>query len=109
MTDIIRKRGDTYPIELTVVDRTGAVFPVTGGTFKLTADPEKEPLSATNNIFQITGTIVDGPNGVVSFPMTDVTADHVGPYFYDVQMVRGGIKSTLVAAKLTMLQDITKD
>jgi len=109
MTDITRKRGDTYPIELTVLDNTGVAKDITGGVLLMTADPEKEPLDALNNIFQISGDIVSAADGTVTFAMTDLTSDYVGVFYYDVQLDRGGVKSTVVAAKLTMLQDITKD
>ena len=102
MTDITRKRGDTYQIELTLGED------VTGGTFLLTADPSSQPANSDNNIFQLVGTVVNASAGVVRFAVSAQDADHVGRYYYDVQMTRGGVVYTVAAGALVFGQDITK-
>lgn len=102
MTTIKRKRGDTYPIELTLGQD------VTGGTFLLTVDPKQAPEDDSGNLFQLTGVVTDAAKGVVEFAVTPGDADHVGPYHYDVQMTRGGIVYTVASGALRFTQDITK-
>ena len=109
MTDIERKRGDTYPVELTVTDSAGTAIDITSYTFLLTVDPEKAPTADTNNLFQLTGVITDATGGVVTFTPTASNTDAVGTYYYDIQMTdSGGLISTLDSGKFKLVQDITK-
>lgn len=109
MTDITRKRGDTYADEFTITTASGDPVDITGYSFLLTIDPEKAPLTSANNLYQLTGTILDAPAGRVEFAPSDVQADQVGSFFYDVQMVDGASrKRTIVSAKYKYVQDITK-
>lgn len=107
--DIERKRGDTYPIEI-VVNADGAPLNVTGTSLILTVDPEKAPLTAAANLFQLNGVVTDGPNGRVAFTPTPVQMDHVGKFYFDIQMTDGtGAKRTVAEGKFIFTQDITKD
>ena len=110
MTTITRRRGDTYADLITVTDSTGAPIDITGYSFKMTLDPEKSPATAANNLYQITGTIIDGPAGRVEFAPSTVQADQVpGAYYYDVQMIDGaGRIRTIALDKYAYTQDITK-
>ncbi len=110
MTDITRKRGDTYADEFVFKSKSTRVpINVTGYTFLLTVDPEKAPADNTNNLYQLTGTILDAAAGRVEFAPSALQADHVGNYFYDVQMVDGaGRKRTVTGGKYKYQQDITK-
>jgi hypothetical protein len=110
MTDITRKRGDTYADEFVLKSKvTGQPINLTGYTFLLTVDPNKEPTSAATNAYQLTGTILDAVGGRVEFAPTAMQADRVGAFFYDVQMVDGaGRKRTVVSGKYKYEQDITK-
>lgn len=122
MTAIIRRRGDTYADEVTVTDKDGAAIDVTGYSFLMTLDPSKTPADATNNLYQIVGTVIDGPTGRVEFAPTELQANMaqfpvVAPpavqppavYWYDIQMVDGaGRKRTIALDKYTYTQDITK-
>ena len=65
--------------------------------------------STESYVFQINGVITDGPNGVVEFPFTGGEDDNVGDYFYDIQMVQGGIKDTVMEGSFVMSEDITND
>jgi len=108
MTIITRKRGDTYPIEI-LVTSNDIPLDVTGCTFKLTVDPSKAPVDDTANIITLTGVLVGSEPGRVNFPLTDSQADHLGKYYYDVQMTdAGGIIRTIMADKFVWVQDITK-
>jgi hypothetical protein len=108
MTEITRKRGDTYPIDIAVT-RDGVALDITGCTFVLTVDPSKAPLDDTANLFQLAGVIVNGSAGTVSFTPTAGDTDHVGKFFYDVQMTdTSGAIRTIAADKFTLVQDITK-
>lgn len=111
MTDIARKRGDTYAEEWVVIDpATGAVVDITGASFRLTVDRRQEPADATTKLFHADGQIVaPASNGRVRFPLTGPQADNVGAFFFDVQMTAadGGIR-TLDSGTWTVSQDITK-
>lgn len=107
--DIERKRGDTYPIEI-AVSADGAALNVTGTSLLLTVDPNKAPLDATANLFQLNGVVTDGPNGRVAFTPTPSQVDRVGKFYYDIQMTDGtGAKRTVAEGKFILTQDITKD
>jgi hypothetical protein len=111
MSDIERPRGDTYAdVVLIKSKKTGLPINITGYSFLLTVDPNKAPTDASTKLFQLTGTIIDAPNGQVSFAPDVTQADHVGSYYYDVQMVdSAGKKRTILSGKYKFTQDITKD
>lgn len=108
MTVITRRRGDTYPIEI-LVTSNDIPLDVTNCTFKLTVDPNKAPVDNVANIISLPGELVVGETGRVNFPFTDGQADHLGKYYYDIQMTdAGGVIRTLLADKFVWVQDITK-
>jgi hypothetical protein len=108
MTDITRARGDTYPIEFTV-KKNGVPLDITSCTFLLTVDPSKTPVDDVNNLFSLPGSIISAPAGTVSFPINDVQADHIGKFFYDLQMIdASSLIRTIQSGKFTFVQDITK-
>ena len=110
MTIITRKRGDTYPDVIAVKNAaTGAVVNIAGATFTMTIDTLKAPADALTNVYSLTGTIVDAVAGTVSFAPSAVQADHLGTFYYDVQMVGAdGFKRTIGLDKYIYTQDITK-
>lgn len=110
MTDLTRPRGDTYADEFTLTSKsTGLPLNITGYSFKLTVNAKKDPGPLDAQEFQVNGVIVDAAAGRVEFAPNDTQADRTGNFFYDVQMVDGlGRKRTLVKAKYTFTQDITK-
>jgi hypothetical protein len=108
MTDITRSRGDTYPMEFTVKS-DGVPLDITSCSFMLTVDPSKEPVDDTNNLWAIAGNIESAPGGTVSFSMNSTQADHLGKYFYDLQMIdAAGYIRTIQKGKFNFVQDITK-
>ena len=110
MTDIVRKRGDTYADEFILKNKgTGLPIDINGCTFLMTLDPEKAPTTSENNVYQIVGSVVDAAAGRVEFAPTAEQADRVGNYFFDVQMVdTAGRKRTVDSGKYKYEQDITK-
>jgi hypothetical protein len=110
MATFSRRRGDTYGDEIIVKDSDGNIVPIAGYTFTMTLDPSKSPADATNNLYSLTGTILDAPNGRVEFVPTAQQADQTpGVYYYDIQMVDGlGRKRTIALDKYTYTQDISK-
>lgn len=109
MTTIERKRGDTYP-EFFTIKSDGVVLDITGCSFKLTVDPQKDPPTAVNNLFSLTGIIVGLPSaGLVRFDFSPTNADHLGKFFYDLQMVdAASFIRTIEKDKFNFVQDITK-
>lgn len=110
MSNIERKRGDTYADEFIIKSATtGLPINIAGYFFTLTLDPSRAPEDASGNVYALSGTILDAPNGRVEFAPTAIQADQLGAFYYDVQMVDGaGRKRTVVAGKYTYKQDITK-
>lgn len=107
--DICRKRGDTFPFTFTVKDSSGTAIDITGFTYKLAVDPSEEPTSNANNIFELTGTVTDGPNGKVQFSLTTGQADNLGDYFYDLEQTdTGSFIRTIAQGKFQFIQDRTK-
>lgn len=111
MVAITRTRGDTYADELVIKSKkTKLPIDITGYTFTMTLDPEKEPIDATNNLYSLTGVILDAAAGRVEFAPTEIQADQLpGTYYFDVQMIDGaGRKRTIELDKYTYKQDISK-
>jgi hypothetical protein len=108
MTAITRQRGDSYPMDFTVT-ANDVPLDITGCTFTMSANPEKEPADDSENIFALTGVILEAVDGTVRFTPTEADTDHVGKFYYDVQMVDAtGAKRTVQKSTLTLKQDITK-
>jgi len=106
-------RGDSWPKGFTLKDKaTGAALDITGCTFTMTVDPEKEPADNTNNLFSVAGIISGDPTeGKVTFTPTEVNTDQTpGKYYYDIQGEGGvlGTKRTVVKDVFKITQDITK-
>lgn len=110
MTEIVRKRGDTYAEQLTVTDTSGAAMNIAGYTFVLTVDPNKYPTSAATNLFSIAGTIITPAAGTVEFVPTLANADQTpGRYYYDIQMTDdAGRIRTIDSGDWVVIQDISK-
>lgn len=106
--NITRKRGDTSP-DVFLVSKSRVATNLTGCTFKLTLNTLRSPLDATTQVYQVEGIVADAATGLVSFTPTLLQSDHVGYFFYDVQMTDSyGVVQTLVDGSYTYKQDITK-
>ena len=110
MANIIRKRGDTYPYKIQLIEKTTCdQIDITGFDFVLTVDPSSAPTSASTNLFQIDGVIIDAINGIVGFSPTTQDADNVGDYFYDIEMTDADNDiRTIDDGKYVLKQDISK-
>ena len=106
---ITRFRGDTKPLVVTLTSR-GQPINLTGCTaFTLTADPSRNPVDATNNIFALTGTILDAAAGTVEFLPSALEANHVGTFYFDLHYLDSrGLLNTAGKDKLVFEQDIGK-
>ena len=114
---ITRKRGDTAPDKITVIDSesaTSAPLDNTGFQYKLTVNTEKDPEPVGppivgNELFSLTGA-VGGADGTVVFPITVGDADQEpGRYWYDIQQTdtAGKIK-TIAKNEYVFEMDVTK-
>ena len=110
MTALTRKRGDTYADEFAILDSAGAAQNIAGYSFVMTVDPDKNPTSASNNLFALVGAITDAAAGIVEFAPTALQADQTpNKYWYDVQMTDAGGKiRTIEHDSYTITQDISK-
>jgi hypothetical protein len=107
---ITRRRGDTYPVQITITDSAGDPVDITGASFVLTVNAVEDPDTPGTEEFDLTGAIVaPATDGVVEFTPTAGDVDLVGRFFYDVQMtdVSGHIR-TILAGVWDFVQDITK-
>ncbi len=105
-------RGDFYPKILTFVDRaTRNPIPIAGMTFILTVNKEINPKDTTNELFKITGVVVDEAAAKVSFTPSATDNDlPIGEYYYDVHGIVGSIsKRTLLKGTWVIEMDINKD
>lgn len=116
---IARKRGDTAPDKITVLDpeaaTPGTPLDITGFGFKLTINTEQDPDPVGppiigTELVSIIGSLIDAPNGVVEFPWSSADADQVpDDYFYDIEQtdVAGKIL-TIAKEQYKFQQDVTK-
>lgn len=106
--DICRARGDTHA-EVFQLKVNGVAADITGDTLLLTVDPSDAPPDASNNLFQLTATLVTPASGIFSFAPSALQADQEpAEYFYDIQWDNGAEKRTILRGKFTFVQDITK-
>lgn len=103
-----RARGDTFPFTFVVKDGAGTAIDITGFTFLLTVGTKENPPDITTQLFQLTGTVVNGPLGRVQFAPAANQPTTVGSYYYDVQMTSGGAVRTIIKSTYKVVQDITK-
>lgn len=110
-----RKRGDTAPDKITVIDaETELPLDNTGFQYKLTVNTERDPDPVGPPIVgvelaTITGT-PGGANGEVEFIWSGVQADQVpDTYWYDIQQIdAGGNILTIAKNKYIIYMDVTK-
>ena len=111
--DFVRQRNDTAPWDLTIRDkRTKKAINVTGFVFLLTCDTRPDPPTGDDStrVFQITATIVDGPNGLIRFELdaTQANQDPTVKRYHDIQQTdTGGSERTIAKGRFTFEPDIT--
>ncbi len=108
--DMCRVRGDTYSFTIKITSNGSTPIDISTFSYLLTVDPSEEPADNLNNLFQLVGTITDGPGGIVSWDITAGEADQTpGIYFYDIQQTDGSGKiTTILKGRWEVVQDITK-
>jgi hypothetical protein len=105
---IVRRYGDTKRIRVCVKGIVN-VPDITGATFKFTVNQHPYPFGADAQVFQVVGDIIDGPNGIVEFPIKDGNEFIIGFYYFDVEMVDpAGTVDTILFGWYHVKQDITK-
>ena len=91
-SDITRKIGDTYPIEVTIKKETGSPFDLTGATdIKLGVSATETVESPETPALVLNGALdADPTTGKVSFTISQAQADSllVGEYYAEVQFTQ---------------------
>lgn len=108
---IVRTRGDTAPDVFTVTtnNRAKALVNLAGCSFKMTLSTVADPVDVSTQLYQLDGVIPEPATGKVEFAPTVEQADHVGYFYYDIQMTDSfGDIITLAAGSYLYKQDITK-
>lgn len=108
---VVVTRGDTDPIRFTIKQSDGSARDITGWTAKLTVSTNELPTDQVDEVFQLAGTVTDGPGGKLAFPHTGGSED-TSPqlYYFDVERDDGtGNTKTIIKSTYLVLQDITKD
>lgn len=103
-------RGDSDAKGFIIQDSAGVAVDITGFSFKMTVNSDRDPTDQVNEQFTITGVIGVAANGTVSFAPTVIDTNITpGIYFYDIEQtdVSGAIK-TVIKGRVKIIQDITK-
>lgn len=100
---IERRRGDTWPIVVTMEDENGLPVPVAGSTATLIVDPSQYPVNGDTKLFELTGSI-SGTNKY-EFPVPEPAANApAGENWYEVKMTAAnGNKITTTSARYIIL------
>ena len=91
--DVIRKQGDTYPIEVTVLKDGGAPIDLTGATSLILGIAMTEAITAPDEPeLLLTGTVAEAETGKVNFNISASEADNLasGDYYAEIQFEQGG-------------------
>lgn len=106
---IFRYRGDTKRIVKRVIDSNKAPVDIAGWSAVLTINSEQNPADATNQLEQITGSILGAStDGRFAF-IPGGTAPPVGTSYYDIQITDDlGEVVTMEKGEWIVTQDITK-
>jgi len=86
--DIFIHQGDENPWTITIRGDNKEPLDVTGYTFSLDVDQLENPPDLTTQEFQLTGTVTNGPAGVVEFELDSVqSATDLGRYYYTLHAI----------------------
>ena len=107
---ILITRGDSPIIPVNVTSGGSALDISAGFAFTLTVNASDDPADDTGALFQLTGTIADGPAGLVTFqPSVVQSLQTPDKYNYDVQMVSATTGTrTILKGDFTIDPDITR-
>jgi hypothetical protein len=112
---IERKRGDTAPDKITIMDfdNPGSPLDITGFAYLFTINSVKDPdpsIPYGDEKLQLIGTIPLGTDGIVLFNWNTTNANQEPrQYWYDVQQIDlSGTVKTIVKNTYTFYQDVSK-
>lgn len=111
MNSITFYRGDSYPIEVIIWKdvKNNELLDITGSTFVMTVNIEKNPVNTDNQLFFINGVVIDYDESRVQFEPSGINTDlPPGKYWYDITMITGIKNRTIHKDNFIILQDITK-
>jgi len=107
-------RGDTAPVGLNFVQQADptAAYDLTGiASLVITASEEQNPTESSDEIWNVTMTIVDATAGTTTFALNSTQADmDPGVYWFDVEatLSAGSTKRTIYKNQFQVIQDINK-
>lgn len=92
VSNIERKRGDTYPITVNILQDDGTAYDLTSTTQILLGVSSNKTNDSPGDADVISvGTVDDAANGVASFPVSaTMAALAVGKYYAEVQFTQSG-------------------
>lgn len=103
-------RGDSDAKGFVVQDSDGVAIDITGFSFKLTVNSDRDPPDQVDEQFTIVGVIGSPTAGTVSFAPTVSNTDITpGIYYYDIEQTDTGSRiKTIIKGRCKIIQDITK-
>ena len=109
MSAIEYTRGDDISIANRTIKLGGVAQDITGWSFRLTVSASQSPADTGAQMFSVTGTLTDAPNGVVDFYPTTEQTDLVGLFYFDIEAYDAdGHRRTWEMDQIVFRQDITK-
>jgi hypothetical protein len=108
--DLERKRGDTFPYKVKLVDEDYKDYNITNCTFQMSIHTERDPVDTSTQVALVNGVIVDTKPAIVGFPFNSTQADQTpGTYYYDIQMTdEYGYTLTFQDGAIVFVQDKVK-
>ena len=106
--DVTCRKGDTFNLQFTFTDSTGAALDVSGYTWKL--DVKETDTSSSDIIGDSSFTYTGNSEGKLSISATATVMSGVsgGMYVYDLQSTTGGEVKTWIYGLFTVNEDISE-
>jgi len=95
--DIVRKQGDTYPIEVSILKENGAPLDLSGAAEFLLGVAAAETVTAPDEpLLLLTGAVASGLGGKAEFSLTAQQAAGLAPglYYAEIQFRQNGFVIT---------------
>ena len=97
--DIIRTKGDNYPIRIKISKSKTEAMDITGATITMKV--------LIGTIVSFTAAIIDGANGIAEFSFLTSSFTTPGVYDYEIEMnTSGGIFYTIMNGTVTIVADL---
>lgn len=105
--DIKIMRGDTEVINVTVTNANGTPVNLTGDTFASQIRYERDAATIAASFVCV---VSNAAGGVVTLTLNPAAsaALNAGVAYWDLQRTSGGVVSTIVSGKCTVLADVTR-